>query len=243
MDQDCDGSDLTDVDGDGVDADQAVGGTPDCDDTDPAVFPGAVENPDDGIGQDCDGSDLISAVAMVQHTLVAGWNTLVFTGGSDPADLADAIGPRVDSIWSYGAALQAWLVHRPGGIDVLNTLATIGQGDALFIHLTADGAVEVSLPHLLLAGPQSALLLPQWNFVGYTGADAAMADLLTDLPPDVSVAYLYDPEAQEWLVFRRGQPAFLSTFTSVDRLGSLFILNATDSTATLSWEQVVAGGP
>ena len=51
IDQDCDGSDLTDVDGDGH-APPA-----DCDDADAARYPGAEEVPYDGIDQDCDESD------------------------------------------------------------------------------------------------------------------------------------------------------------------------------------------
>ena len=42
VDDDCDGSDLTDVDGDGYDWDGITGGT-DCDDTDAAINPGASE--------------------------------------------------------------------------------------------------------------------------------------------------------------------------------------------------------
>lgn len=55
VDQDCDGEDLTDVDGDGYDSD-VVGGS-DCDDTDPGVRPGVYDLPEDGIDQNCDGED------------------------------------------------------------------------------------------------------------------------------------------------------------------------------------------
>jgi len=53
VDQDCDGSDLTDVDGDGYDA-EAVGGG-DCDDEDASVNPVARDIAGDGIDNDCDG--------------------------------------------------------------------------------------------------------------------------------------------------------------------------------------------
>ncbi len=54
VDQDCDGADLTDVDGDGHDG----GGGPDCDDDDPDVHPGAEEVPYDGVDNDCTDGDL-----------------------------------------------------------------------------------------------------------------------------------------------------------------------------------------
>ncbi len=56
VDQDCDDRDLTDVDGDGYDA-EVVGGI-DCHDSDDDIHPGAQEIPYDGIDQDCDTFDL-----------------------------------------------------------------------------------------------------------------------------------------------------------------------------------------
>jgi hypothetical protein len=53
IDQDCDGSDLTDQDGDGVDA--IVAGGEDCEDTDETIYPGANEVCDEE-DNDCDGT-------------------------------------------------------------------------------------------------------------------------------------------------------------------------------------------
>ena len=250
IDQDCDGSDLTDVDRDGFEADQAVGGTPDCDDTDATVFPGATEILDDGIDQDCDGEDAISepeAVLTATFALVGGFNAIVFPGADDTpiADLATAIGSITDAIFRFDETSQSWLVYRPDVVvPGLNTLAMANQRDVLFVRLAAGGVATLMWEDVLAAGPVSVDLPPGFSFVGFTGADGtAVADLLAMLPAGVDAAFLFAAEDQEYDVFRRGEPSFLSTFTSADRLEALFIRNTTTSTAVLSWEQVAAGGP
>ncbi len=56
VDEDCTGGDLTDVDGDGYDA-ELVGGD-DCDDNDSAINPGATDSPYNGVDEDCLDGDL-----------------------------------------------------------------------------------------------------------------------------------------------------------------------------------------
>ncbi len=71
IDQDCDGTDLCDVDGDGVLSAECEGGL-DCDDSDQSVFPFGTEVPYDGIDQDCDGSDLCDVDFDTLDDLICG---------------------------------------------------------------------------------------------------------------------------------------------------------------------------
>lgn len=105
IDQDCDGSDLRncfeDTDGDGfgsktvlppgdmdcLDPGESSVDT-DCDDGNGNVFPGAAETPDDGVDQDCNGTDTISCVVDADqdgHGTTAATSTLAGDGSCDTA--------------------------------------------------------------------------------------------------------------------------------------------------------------
>jgi hypothetical protein len=92
VDNDCDGSDLTDVDGDGHDALEAGG--EDCDDDDAAIHPDVEEIPYDGLDQDCSGADL---------TDLDGDGYGIGGYGPDDCDDADPeVHPDAEDIWYDG---------------------------------------------------------------------------------------------------------------------------------------------
>jgi hypothetical protein len=84
IDQDCTLKDLTDVDGDGHDA-QVVGGD-DCNDADGTIFGGATEVFADGIDQDCEGHDAIDGDGDGHAS--------VDTGGDDCDDTRKDVSPQ-----------------------------------------------------------------------------------------------------------------------------------------------------
>jgi hypothetical protein len=89
IDQDCDGADVTDIDGDGYDA--VVAGGTDCDDFDALTFPGAGESWDRAyVDSDCDGD--LAEQLLEFGTSVSVGRTAEGRAGANLAPLGDVDG-------------------------------------------------------------------------------------------------------------------------------------------------------
>src|SRR5262249_47971723 len=94
IDQDCSGSDLCDVDGDGHDSEQATCGGDDCKDDDPSIYEGAPETWYDGVDSNCDNADDFDKDGDTYQS--AGF------GGDDCNDSDAAINPAATEVWYNG---------------------------------------------------------------------------------------------------------------------------------------------
>ncbi|MBN2493341.1 MAG: thrombospondin type 3 repeat-containing protein [Deltaproteobacteria bacterium] len=137
IDQDCDGEDLpcgcvTDADGDGYISEYDCGG-PDCDDTDPAVHPGAQEICGDGVDQDCDGID--PACACDTDADGDGYVTVECEGGTDCDDGDAEIHPGAEDFCEDGVDQDC------DGVDPACVCDTDADGDG-YISDECEGGTD-----------------------------------------------------------------------------------------------------
>jgi len=100
IDQDCDGADLCDLDGDGVDAAFAGCGGTDCNDLDAAIHPGATDILENGIDEDCEGGDEVQAEENTNLFVDADGDghPSTATGGHDCDDANGTINPSAEEV-------------------------------------------------------------------------------------------------------------------------------------------------
>lgn len=123
-----------DADGDGYEADL------DCDDQDPAINPGAVDIPNNGIDENCDGADLIVGEGALRFTLT--WDT------DDDLDLyvTDPSGERIwwiNTMSASGGELDrddnvnvCGIDQEPGGVEnIFWETVTLNSGDDYLVEL------------------------------------------------------------------------------------------------------------
>ncbi len=123
IDQNCDGTDGTDMDGDG-DPNVASGGT-DCDDTDASVLPGTPDTVGDGIDNDCDGADGVDLDADGFASTASGGDDCdddtasTFPAAGDLTD--DGVDNNCDGIDGVDGDGDGWASQAGGGDDCDDT--------------------------------------------------------------------------------------------------------------------------
>lgn len=239
VDEDCDGTDLTDVDGDGYDAEVVGGG--DCDDGDRGVNPGGEEVPYDGVDQDCqagDADDLDGDGAVAEEV-----------GGSDCDDANPDVRPLAEETWGngltdndcdgeieavrldYGA--EAWIGASAGG-QVGRRLGPLGD-------VTGDGLADY-----LVGAVYEASVYPYGGAVylvegGREGGDLAAANVL--LPGGEN---WFLPQVSEGGpdVSGDGVPDFVATATGYEgSRGAAFLVDGAEfgASSTLSLPEAALG--
>ncbi|HWB71231.1 MAG TPA: MopE-related protein [Egibacteraceae bacterium] len=104
--------------------------TVDCDPFDPAINPGAVDIPNDGIDQDCDGSDLVVGSGAIQATLI--WDN------DNDLDLF-VFEPNGNAIWygNRGPSATGGELDRDDNVFVCDSDTTPGGVENVFWPDTA----------------------------------------------------------------------------------------------------------
>ncbi len=111
----------TDADGDGFYLESDCGTVQDCDDTNPAVYPGAVEIKLDGIDQDCNGYDLTIEIILAEYIAADAKLNVEATSslGKNAGLVLDGYGPmkwnRKKAKWAISVSSIA---QDPGSVSV-----------------------------------------------------------------------------------------------------------------------------
>jgi hypothetical protein len=176
-------------DGDGFFGEEICTALPDCDDADPAVYPGAAETKHDGVDQDCNGYDLtIEITHAVYRSDSLELEVLATSALAEQAGLLlDGFGPM-----TWNAALNRWeaivsdVAENPmtvtvSGPEGQESAATLGCVNTCTADFSDDGMVNFADLALLRAnfGTNCNLLPPGQECVGDANEDGLVnfADL------------------------------------------------------------------
>jgi len=103
-------------------------------------------------------------------------------------------------------------------------LSELVPGQAVFI-LASDGSELIWLQGTSIREERAVPLLRGFNFEMWTGPNAAPVEAaLRQLGNALEAVFVWDPEAQEYLVFRPGAPAFINSLEALPYSRAVWVL-------------------
>ncbi len=188
----------------------------------------------------------------IELALPAGWVVLSFGGatGTTPRAFAEALGHAVSGLWVWDARTQSWSGWtRRFGSQGLNQLT---QGDAIMAYSPVARVVRYSSADLLEPPPAvGELSLPAgYSLLVYGGErPLSVASLFGsragagEKAGAIASVFRWNADAQNWdynLPSRQPTNSVpLAWFDTIQPGDALFIFNASDTSASVSWPQAV----
>lgn len=166
--------------------------------------------------------------------LVAGFNFVVWTGATMSVDDALATFPnvgRIDAIFEFNGATQAWDSFRPGSPAFLQSIDELVAGGAYFFSMT--GSVTWQMPvEGVLGGTQTISV--GFTAIGWVGPDGDPQDVLDAIANAgvVVVFFRFNAGTQGYDSFRPGSPAFLQSINDISQFDVFFIQASSGTSIT-----------
>ena len=142
---------------------------------------------------------------------------------------------------------RSFLGKEERSIFRARTTATAAGLLCIVVAASLFGALSAAPPHDAHGSEEpslatvTTLLQPGFNLVGWTRADAPVAELFDSIGEPARAAFAWDPLTRRYRTARRGAPAFLNDLNAV-RLGQgLWVL--IDGEAPLFWTRAVHPDP
>ncbi len=74
-------------------------------------------------------------------TLAKGWNNVAYTGSSKPpAEALASLSGQYSTVYRWNASTKAYEVFAPNAPGFVNTISSLNKGDAIWVHVTSEGA-------------------------------------------------------------------------------------------------------
>ena len=169
--------------------------------------------------------------------LDGGFNLIGWTGPDTP--FADAIADIVDvtdAVAAFDAGSQSFRTWNATAPAFLNTLATLKQGEAIWVQVTAP----IDWVQPVVADPGPLALQAGFNLVTWAGATGlALPDAFAALGAALTAAFAFDAATKLFSSFGPSRPTFLNDLAPLSYGEGIWVL----LDAPASWAQPAASAP